>query len=171
MKQLIFALCLALPLSANARLITISTPDDVMSQPSYTFDNYILELVNPANIFFNLINDTEDFIVSDRDFAGDFTLRRLDNSPFSLTSVRIAGVGPDSMIGGVSVPAFAYPDFQSFLFSGQAGVTGVSSVLFSPNNVIQLAAFEVRDSVPVPATLALLGIGLFGLGWSTRRNS
>ena len=59
-------------------------------------------------------------------------------------------------------------------FAGQAAVTNVTSVLFSPgpSSFIQISAFDVDApdaGVPTPATLALFAIGLVGLCRSRKK--
>lgn len=142
------------PLPVSATLINIDTDATQISQSSYTFGDYILELVAPANSQFNLIDGdlfgTEDFVVSNASSAGDFTLRRLDDLAFSLLGIRHAGQGTTT-VGGVSIAEPGSLQFEDFSFSGQTGVTSVTSILFSPSSLgdpqgkglIQLSAFDV----------------------------
>ena len=173
--------CLLSPVPVNATLINIETDATQISQSSYVFGDYIFELVNPANTQFNLIDGDplgkEDFIASKAGGAGDFTLRRLDNLAFSLLGIRHAGQGTTT-IGGVSVAEPGFLLFADLDFSGQAGVTSVTSILFSPASLIQLSAFEVEseedlgglvqtqltvlDIVPIPEP-GSLGLMLSGL--------
>ena len=160
----------------NAETITITTNSTVTAQPSYTFGNWIFELVTPTNTGFNLINSVPDFIVSNAAVADDFTLRRLDNAPFSLLSLVYAGQGITT-VGGVDLTGPGSPNFQSFNFSGQSEVTNVASVLFNPttgngSTFFQLAAFETSSAVPEPTSLLLLGTGLGAIGlaaWRRRK--
>ena len=159
------------PVTVNATLINIDTDTIGFSQSSYTFGDYIFELTQPSNTQFNLIDgdlfSTEDFIVSNADQAGDFTLRRLDNQAFSLLGIRSAGQGTTT-IGGVDVAETGFLQFADFSFSGQAGVTDVTSILFSPSGFgdpdnigrIQLSAFDV-DSEPDSGGPILSQLSLF----------
>jgi len=80
----------AFPASASV-IIDITTDGGITSQPSFTFADYIFEMVDPSRQNFELIDSslalgTEDFIVSNACCAGDFTLRRLDGVAFDLLS-------------------------------------------------------------------------------------
>lgn len=175
LKLIIAAVFIIAPFAAKADVINITTPQDILSQPSYTFGDYIFELVTPTNLGFNLITRVEDFIVSNAAFGMDFSLRRLDNAVFSLLGLRHGGSGTTN-IGGVSLAHNGNQNFQDFAFAGQGGVTNVNSIRFSPSDFIQISAFDVvskdqASAVPEPGTLALLGIGLFGMGLASRKKS
>lgn len=152
------------PTAANADEIIITTNMTIIDQPSHTFGDWIFELVEPSNAGFNLVDNTEDFIVSNSEFAGDFTLRRLDNTNFSLQEIRFGGPG-SHFVGGVSLPAgLGSTVFQDFSFSEQGGVTNVSSVLFQPiDGFLQVSSLNVVSSIPEPGSFALCGLVL-GMG-------
>jgi len=185
-KWLVLGICvcgLLLAGSARADTIIVTTSVDVVDQPSFTFGDWIFEKVTPTRHAFNLIDSVDgDYVVSNSCLtcAGDVTLRRLDNAPFSLLSLVYAGVG-QTIVGGVTLTGpgnVAYTHvFQTFTFSGQPGVSSVTSVLFSPqeltdHSLIQVHAFEVQAvAVPDPASsLLLFGLGVTGLAaWRKRR--
>jgi hypothetical protein len=163
---------LAWSAAAHAGTVTITTDTTVISQPSYTFGDWIFELTNPSNTSFNLINSSEDFIVSNECCGKDFTLRRLDDGTFTLTSLRYAGEGTTT-VGGVDLAGPGYESFVDFGFSGQPGVTNVSSVLLSPlptDSYIQVAGFDFSEPVPEPPVVTLLGTGLGLLLMAARRH-
>ena len=172
LKQIYIATLCAVLFSGSARAETvdITTSTTIESQPSYTFDDWIFELVNPSNVNFNLINtgdfgSPEDFIVSSGCCGGDFTMRRLDNAAFDLLSLFHAGDGSTG-VGGVSVVGPGPLIFETFNFAGQPGVTNVTSVLFSPAppfSFIQLSRFEFEAPVPEPSTLLLAALALLSL--------
>jgi hypothetical protein len=140
--------------------VNITSDSTVLSQPSFTFGDWIFEVVTPSEFGINLIdstlvNSSNDFIVSNSCCGGDFTLRRLDNSPFSLLSLLHAGDSV-TLVGGVAVNGPGAENFESFNFAGQPGVTNVSSALFSPSRYIQVASFDASTYVPEPSFPALL---------------
>ena len=103
---------------AIAGIVTVTTNSTIESQPSYTFGDWIFELVSPANLGFNLIDFNPDFIVSNICCGGDFTLRRLDNAAFSLLSLQHAGEG-NATVGGVGFSSPGSVNFQTFNFASE----------------------------------------------------
>jgi hypothetical protein len=76
-----------------------------------------------------------------------------------------------SNVQDAAVIAFGEPFFT--IDTDQAGWTSVglyiTDIDYSDNRGGISFMYDIRSSVPIPATLALFGIGLAGLGWSRRK--
>jgi hypothetical protein len=165
--------------AAQAETIKIETTYSHQS-PSFAFGDYIFESVSGAGIQINVGNehrDYEDFIVSNACCAGDITLRRVDDAAFTLQGIRYGG-NFDTIIGGHTVEGFggvSYlngDEWTDHTFAGNASLTNVDSILFSPLGFFQLSSFDVTTSaVPIPAAIWLFGSALAGLGWFRRKQT
>ncbi len=165
-----------------------------MSQAALMFQNFSL---TTTQLSFDLVGtvdsvlccDTDSFFFGSTDSAawllssagGTFTN---NSGTYVVTSV---GANPDDLTWGdyaftnSSSPItvgmtvnFSYVLNGSFApdtlttFVAQAGYDGTYTKILKPENVS--ARIDINQ-VPAPATLALLGLGLAGLGWSRRKNS
>jgi hypothetical protein len=158
---------------STADVIRIST-DSSFAVPSVTLDCtpgeacYVLETGDPSRfIDIHDASPEEDFVVL-FGIASPFSLRRDDGAPFSLLSLRYAGEG-EAIVGGVSLPLPGLNNFQNFAFSGQPGVTDVTSVVFMadvgpPETRFQIAAFEVAV-IPEPDSFVLLTFAVLGFSF------
>lgn len=105
-------------------------------------------------------------------------LEPFSNADVIMVSGVLAGGGTVSnffLLDGIIDGIGGQPDFQSFLLD--ATFTDLISVTFSglsntaPGGGLALDNFDVTTGVPEPATLAILGLGLVGLGFMRRRRA
>ncbi len=119
---------------STAELIRISTSGSA-SFPFVFVGGYIFEPADPSRSI-DVVNAEapleEDSLVL-YGFSAPISLRRQDEGRFSLLSLRQAGVG-EVIAGGISLPRPGFHNFQNFAFSGQPGVTDVTSVVFTSSS-------------------------------------
>ena len=174
----LFALSMFIFGNANAITVDISLSAVTQSTDiSFTFGNYIFKMEDESDINGLLVTDSFGGILSGNAInGGDFRLSRTDLGFFSLESIFHSGSGITT-IGGVPVSHTGSSTLDPLLYpfpNGDAGVTNVSSILFSfptppsSSDFIRIHSFEVQ-AVPVPAAAWLFGSGLLGLVGVARR--
>ena len=178
---------LSLFIFSNASAITIDinleaagyTSSLTQFESSFTFGDYIFETENGTSGL-TLTDQAEGVLIDNASSGGDFRLSRTDLGFFNLLSIVHAGLGTTT-IGATAnnsgvdvihfdeVSATDTSNYRNYLFiAGEPGITNVNSILFSPDDLIQLSSFQV-EAVPVPASIWLFGSGLLGLVGVARR--
>ena len=170
--------------SASAELITFNFPnDDTRGLTTYTqvSDGLSLTVDNPnGNVLFG--DDTFGFILGglfidggfapnlDFTFSQDvrlveYTIANQDN--FDLFDLVQGGI---SSVNNVTDPlgTYAFTNVADIFLGGQAISLTTSD---HSGGGYSFSSITVDTVVPAPASLALLGLGLAGLGWSRRRKS
>lgn len=141
------------PMTANADLITTSIGDYDITTVTGTFDEVASDLMA-------------------QDWWGDGTLA----SEFSDALGDLLGTFDLPLPEGslAYTPVFAYEategSFDGYLWVDFPGGSGLGpSSISGPRGIPLVWAVGERVSVPEPGTLALLGVGLFGIGFARRR--
>jgi len=105
---------------------------------------------------------TPDFLDFATDASGQLTTTVFAQSQTDGSATDNFGTGPARLVSNAVIDSLGRGSFIS------AGGTGF---IYWPNSNEDLWSAQLVQSVPEPGTLALFGIGLFGMGLARRKNA
>lgn len=159
MKKLITAALLTGTMSAQAGLITTGTLEN---SPAYDFDTFNFQVNTPSTVSLLLDGNTDAYLIL---FSGIDTF----NSSTFIAQNDDSGPGLDSFLN-LSLAAANYTAFLTTHGTYWNGSAISSNHDHTPMDYTLTITGDVSVSaVPEPASFALLGLGLAGLGFSRRK--